>query len=52
MVIGFFAGIPVDEVALVGGAILLITRRVKPEKIYREIDFSLLVISDPSAWCS
>jgi Na+/H+ antiporter NhaD/arsenite permease-like protein len=44
MVIGFFAGLPVDEVALVGGAMLLITRRVKPEKIYREIDFSLLVM--------
>ena len=26
------------------GALLLITRRVKPEKIYREIDWSLLVM--------
>ncbi len=26
------------------GALLLITRRVKPEKIYHEIDFSLLVL--------
>ena len=26
------------------GALLLITRRVKPEKVYREIDWSLLVL--------
>jgi len=28
----------------VAGALLLITRRVKPEKIYHEVDFSLLVL--------
>ena len=44
MVIAFFANVPVDEAALVGGAILLITRRVKPDKVYREIDFSLLAM--------
>ena len=40
----FFAGWPVSKVALVAGAVLLLTRRVKPEKIYRQIDWSLLVL--------
>jgi Na+/H+ antiporter NhaD/arsenite permease-like protein len=40
----FFAGWPVPKVALLAGAMLLITRRVKPEKVYHEIDFSLLVL--------
>ncbi len=40
----FFAGWPVPKVALVAGALLLVTRRVKPERIYQEIDWSLLVL--------
>jgi Na+/H+ antiporter NhaD/arsenite permease-like protein len=40
----FFAGLPVPEVAMVAGALLLVTRRVKPEKVYREIDWPLLVL--------
>jgi Na+/H+ antiporter NhaD/arsenite permease-like protein len=40
----FFAGWPVSKVALMAGALLLVTRSVKPEKIYREIDWSLLVM--------
>jgi Na+/H+ antiporter NhaD/arsenite permease-like protein len=40
----FFAGRPVPEVAVIAGALLLITRRVKPERVYREIDWSLLVL--------
>ena len=40
----FFAGLPVPKVALIAGAVLLITRRVKPERVYREIDWSLLVL--------
>jgi Na+/H+ antiporter NhaD/arsenite permease-like protein len=44
MIVFFFAGSPVPEVALVAGALLLVTRRVKPEKVYREIDWSLLVM--------
>jgi Na+/H+ antiporter NhaD/arsenite permease-like protein len=44
MVSFFFLGWPVSKVALVAGAILLITRRVKPERVYREIDWSLLVM--------
>jgi Na+/H+ antiporter NhaD/arsenite permease-like protein len=44
MIVFFFAGWPVPEVALMAGALLLITRRVKPEKVYREIDWPLLVL--------
>ncbi|HZP78755.1 MAG TPA: anion transporter [Pseudolabrys sp.] len=44
MVALFFAGFPVATVAIVGGAVLLLTRRVKPEKIYIEIDWPLLVM--------
>jgi Na+/H+ antiporter NhaD/arsenite permease-like protein len=44
MVALFFVGQPVAKVAIVGGALLLVTRRVKPEKIYREIDWPLLVM--------
>ena len=40
----FFAGWPVSKVALVMGALLLVTRRVKPEKVYHEMDWSLLVL--------
>jgi Na+/H+ antiporter NhaD/arsenite permease-like protein len=44
MLIMFFAGWPVPKVAVVAAALLLITRRVNPEKIYRGIDWSLLVM--------
>jgi Na+/H+ antiporter NhaD/arsenite permease-like protein len=44
MIVMFFAGWPVPKVAIVAGAILLITRRVQPEKIYNQIDWSLLVM--------
>ncbi len=44
MIVCFFAGWPVAEVALAAGALLLITRRVGPEMIYREIDWPLLVM--------
>ena len=44
MIVMFFAGWPVPKVAMVAGAALLITRRVDPEKIYRSIDWSLLVM--------
>jgi Na+/H+ antiporter NhaD/arsenite permease-like protein/uncharacterized metal-binding protein YceD (DUF177 family) len=44
MIALFFAGWPVHKVAVVAGALLLITRRVKPERIYHEIDWSLLVM--------
>jgi len=44
MIVFFFAGWPVPKVSLMAGAVLLVTRRVKPERIYREIDWSLLVL--------
>ncbi|MER9184171.1 anion transporter [Mesorhizobium sp. M0767] len=42
LAIAFFAGVPVAKAALIGGAILLLTRAIKPERIYREIDGPLL----------
>jgi Na+/H+ antiporter NhaD/arsenite permease-like protein len=44
MMMLFFAGQPVAKVAIVGGALLLFTRRVRAEKVYREIDWPLLVM--------
>jgi Na+/H+ antiporter NhaD/arsenite permease-like protein len=44
MVILFFAGEPVAKVAILGGGLLLFTRRVKPEKVYLDIDWPLLVM--------
>jgi len=44
MIALFFLGQPVAKVAIVGGAFLLLTRRVKPRKIYLEIDWPLLVL--------
>ena len=44
MIVFFFAGWPVPKVAVIAGALLLITRRIKPERVYREIDWSLLVM--------
>ncbi|WP_263769522.1 anion transporter [Propionivibrio soli] len=44
MVILFFAGQPVSKVAILGGAFMLFTRRIKAHKIYREIDWPMLVM--------
>lgn len=44
MIVFFFAGAPVPKVAVIAGGLLLITRRVKPERVYREIDWGLLVM--------
>ena len=44
MVVLFFAGQPVAKIALLGGALLLFTRRIRPEKVYIEIDWPLLVM--------
>jgi len=44
MVVAFFLGAPVSEVAVLGGAYLLLTRRVKPDKVYGSIDWPLLVM--------
>ncbi|HVZ12896.1 MAG TPA: SLC13 family permease, partial [Bauldia sp.] len=44
MIVAFFAGAPVAEVAVLGGAYLLLTRRVRPAKVYALIDWPLLVM--------
>jgi Na+/H+ antiporter NhaD/arsenite permease-like protein len=44
MIVLFFFGFPVPKVAVVAGALLLVTRRVKPERVYREIDWGLLTM--------
>ncbi|KLU60193.1 inner membrane protein YbiR [Peptococcaceae bacterium CEB3] len=41
---GFLLGIDPAIVASVGATVLLVTRRVKPNKVYEGIDFNLLVI--------
>src|SRR4029078_13225453 len=42
MLVAFFAGVPIALVAVGGAAVCLLTRRVKPEKVYREIDWQVL----------
>ena len=44
MVAAFFAGQPPAKTAIVIGSLLLLTRRVKSERIYAEIDWSLLLM--------
>ena len=44
MVACFFWGVAPAKVAVVGGALLLLTPRVKPERVYREIDWPLLLL--------
>lgn len=44
MIVMFFSGWPVPKVAVVAGALLLITRRVKPEHVYQRIDWGLLAM--------
>jgi len=44
MVALFFAGWGVAQTAIVAGAVMLATRRVKPEKVYGEVDWTLLAL--------
>lgn len=44
MVALFLAGQPVAKVAILGGALMLFSRRIKAHKVYREIDWPLLVM--------
>jgi len=43
MLVAFVCGAPIPLAALSAASILLITRRLKPERVFREIDWSLLV---------
>lgn len=41
---GFVMGVPLAESAFFAAAVLLITRRIKPQRILKEVDWSLLVM--------
>ncbi len=43
MLIAFLIGFPVAITALAASSTLLITRRIKPERVFLEVDFSLLI---------
>lgn len=43
MLIAFLAGAPIPLAALTAAALLLITRRIKPQRVFNEVDFTLLV---------
>jgi Na+/H+ antiporter NhaD/arsenite permease-like protein len=43
VVIGFFAGVDPALMAALGAAVLLITRTLEPQKLYKEVDWGLLV---------
>ena len=43
MLIAFLSGLPIALSALGASALLLITRRIKPERVFIELDWSLLV---------
>lgn len=40
----FVVGLPLAESAFLAAAVLLVTRRIKPQRILREVDWSLLVM--------
>jgi Na+/H+ antiporter NhaD/arsenite permease-like protein len=44
MLLAFLAGLPIALVAIAGAACSLLTRRVKPEKVYRQIDWEVLLL--------
>jgi len=44
MLVAFLAGVPIAIVAIAGAGVTLLTRRVKPEKVYREVNWGLLVL--------
>ncbi len=43
VVVGFFAGVNPALMAALGAAVLLITRTLEPQKVYKEVDWGLLV---------
>lgn len=43
MLVALFAGAPIPLAALIAAALVLFTRRLKPERVFREIDWGLLV---------
>lgn len=43
MLVGFLAGMPISLAASGAAALLLVTRRLNPSRVFREVDFTLLV---------
>ncbi|MEN6408929.1 MAG: anion transporter [Anaerolineaceae bacterium] len=43
LLVAFAAGVPVAEAAFLGACMLLITSRLRPEKVFAEIDWDILV---------
>lgn len=43
LLLSFFLGLPVAKASFIAASILLITRRIKPEKVFQEIDWGILV---------
>ncbi|HNW60858.1 MAG TPA: anion transporter [bacterium] len=43
MLVNLLSGLPIPLSALAAAALLLITRRIKPERVFREMDWSLLI---------
>ena len=44
LAIAFFAGVAPAKAAILAGAFLLLTRQIKPHRIYRELDGPLLIL--------
>jgi Na+/H+ antiporter NhaD/arsenite permease-like protein len=44
LLVAFLIGIPTAEATLIAAALLLITRRIKPERILKKVDWNLLVM--------
>lgn len=44
LLIAFVMGVPIAEAAFLAAAILLVTRRVKPQRVLRQVDWNLLVL--------
>ncbi|MGE3508630.1 MAG: anion transporter [Vicinamibacterales bacterium] len=44
VLVGFLLEYPMGMVSMIGAAALLITRRVRPEKVYRAVDWDLLLL--------
>ncbi len=44
LLVAFVSGLPLAESAIAAASLLLITRRVKPERMLREVDWNLLVM--------
>ena len=43
LIAAILAGVPLPLAALLAASLLLVTRRLKPERVFREVDWSLLV---------